>query len=265
MSDVAPGLPRITRQSVADAAYETVRSAVVSGVFAPGEQLIETRVAEQLGVSRGTAREALRRLRDEGLAIGAPNRGIFVRELTLDDVIDLYNVRVGIEGVAIRICARLRRPTARLRELIEEMRACASRGDLFSVSDREFAFHEELCALSGNAHLAATFHSISGLARLAFVGEYAAYGDVTTIAAEHEPLIAAIESGDEEHAVQTLIAHMDIAFTLRQAQAGFKWPESATVGEELVAVAGVATHRAAAPDPGSGADQARSRGIASSS
>jgi DNA-binding GntR family transcriptional regulator len=247
MSDAASGLPRIMRQSVADAAYETVRGAVVSGVFAPGEQLVESRVAEQLGVSRGTAREALRRLRDEGLATGAPNRGIFVRELTLDDVIDLYNVRVGIEGVAIRICTRLRRATTTLRALIEEMRACAGRGDLVGVSDREFTFHEELCALSGNVHLAATFHSISGLTRLAFVGEYAAYGDVTTVAAEHEPLIEAIESGDEERAVRALIAHMDIALTLRQAQAGFKWPEGAAAGEDLVAIAGVATHRSAMP------------------
>jgi DNA-binding GntR family transcriptional regulator len=249
MSQTVPGLPRIARQSVADAAYETVRSAVVSGFFAPGEQLVEARVAEQLGVSRGTAREALRRLRDEGLAIGAQNRGVFVRELALDDVIDLYNVRVGIEGVAIRICTRLRRPTASLRALVEEMRSCARKGDAVGVSDREFAFHEQLCTLSGNEHLAATFRSISGLARLAFVGEYAGYLDVSDVAAEHDPLVAAIESGDEERAVQALIAHMDIAITLRHAQAGFQWPDGATIGDDLVAIAGVATHRSAAPGP----------------
>ena len=243
------GLQRITRTSVADAAYEAVRDGVVSGLFAPGEQLVETRVGQELGVSRGTAREALRRLRDEGLAIGAQNRGVFVRELTLEDIIDLYNTRVGIEGVAIRLCTRLRRPTESLHALIAEMDACAKRGDAVGLSDRELAFHEELCRLSGNAHLAATFESLSGLTRLAFVGEYAAYSDATAVADEHRPLVEAIESGDEERAVQALIEHMDIAQTIRSAQLRFSWPEGQTLGEDLVAIAGVATHRDAAPDP----------------
>lgn len=247
MSLPSLGLQRITRQSVADAAYEAVRDAVVSGVFAPGDQLVESRVADELGVSRGTAREALRRLRDEGLAIGAANRGVFVRELTLEDVIDLYNIRVGIEGVAIRLCTRQRRPTDGLRALIGEMDAAAKRGDAIGLSDRELAFHEELCTLSGNEHLAATFRSISGLTRLAFVGEYAAYSDVASVAAEHVPLVEAIESGDEERAVQALIEHMDIARTLEQAQIRFSWPGGEQLAEQLVAIAGVATRRDDAP------------------
>jgi DNA-binding GntR family transcriptional regulator len=238
-------LPRVAWKSVVDSACDALRDAIVRGAFAPGEQLVEQRIATGLSVSRGTAREALRRLRDEGFATGAPNRGIFVRELTLDDVIDLYNVRAGIEGVAIRICARLRRPTASLRELIDEMDACAGRGDVGGVSDAELAFHAEVCRLSGNEHLAGTFRSIAALTRLAFSGEYAAYSSLTAVGAEHLPLVEAIESGDEEHAVQTLIAHMDIALTLRQAQVGFHWPDGAVIGENLVAVAGVATHEAA--------------------
>jgi DNA-binding GntR family transcriptional regulator len=237
-------LPRLAWQSVVDTACDALRDAIVRGTFAPGAQLVEQRIATSLGVSRGTAREALRRLRDEGFATGAPNRGVFVRELTLDDVVDLYNVRAGIEGVAVRICTRLRRPTASLRELIDEMDACAGRDDAVGVSDAELAFHVEICRLSGNAHLAATFRSIAGLTRLAFSGEYAAYGSVTAVGAEHLPLVEAIESGDEERAVQALIAHMDIALTLRQAQVGFRWPDGAATFADLVAVGGVATHEA---------------------
>jgi DNA-binding GntR family transcriptional regulator len=213
-------LPRLAGQSVVDTACDALRDAIVRGAFAPGAQLVEQRIATSLGVSRGTAREALRRLRDEGFATGAPNRGIFVRELTLDDVIDIYNVRAGIEGVAVRICARLRRPTASLRTLIDEMDARAGRDDAVGVSDAELAFHTEICRLSRNAHLAATFRSIAGLTRLAWTGEYAAYGSVTAVGAEHLPLVEAIESGDEERAVQALIAHMDIALTRTRHPAG---------------------------------------------
>jgi DNA-binding GntR family transcriptional regulator len=241
VSSSSPSLKPITRQSVADAAYEAVRDALVRGAVAPGEQLVEGRIAEELGVSRSTAREALRRLRDDGLAVAEANRGVFVRKLTLEEVVDLFNLRVGVEGVAIRICTRLHRPTDTLRALVREMDAAGRKGDASAVSDREVAFHEQLCTLSGNEHLAATFRSIAGLTRLVFAGEYAAYADVTSLAAEHVPLIEAIESGDEERAVQALIEHMDIVRTLRQARMRFSWPEGDVLADELVAIAGVAT------------------------
>src|SRR5262245_19785241 len=100
------GLRRVVRTSVADAAHTSIRDAIVTAAFAPGEQLVETRIAESMGVGRGTAREALRRLRDEGLVVGEPNRGVFVRDITATDIVDIYNLRIGIEGVAIRLCAR---------------------------------------------------------------------------------------------------------------------------------------------------------------
>jgi DNA-binding GntR family transcriptional regulator len=214
MARDADRLQRVVRTSVADAAYASIRTAIVAGAFAPGEQLVETRVAEGMGVGRGTAREALRRLRDEGLVVGSPNRGVFVRELTATDVIDIYNLRIGLEGVAIRLCARARVETATLRRCVEEMHERTRAGDIPGLSDRETAFHEELCVLSGNTHVAAAFRTIAGLVRLAFAAEYAVYADPATVADEHVPLIAAIEAGDEDVAAQTLIDHIDVVRSL---------------------------------------------------
>jgi DNA-binding GntR family transcriptional regulator len=246
MTDGSPGLSRVAWRSVVDVACGELREAILHGAFAPGEQLVEQQVASDLGVSRGTAREALRRLCDEGLATSAPNRGVFVRALTLDDVLHLYNTRAGIEGVAIRLCTRLERPTATLRELIDEMDASAARDDAAGVSDAELAFHQEVCRLSGNDYLAATFRSIAGLTQLAFAGEYLAYSGVEDVGAQHLPLVEAIESGDEERAVQALVEHVDIGLTLRQAQVGFRWPDAPTIGRGLVVAGGVATRARAA-------------------
>jgi len=246
MIDGSTELSRVTWKSVVDVACDKLREAILHGAFAPGQQLVEQQVASDLGVSRGTAREALRRLCDEGIATSAPNRGVFVRVLMLDDVLDLYNARAGIEGVAIRLCTRLRRPTATLRELIDEMDARAEQGDAAGVSDAELAFHQEVCRLSGNDYLAATFRSIAGPTRLAFAGEYLAYGSIDDVGAQHLLLVEAIESGDEERAAQALVEHVDIGLTLDQAQVGFRWPDPSAVGGGLIVVGGVATHPLAA-------------------
>src|SRR5207249_1345512 len=82
----------------------------------------------ELGVSRGPVREALKRLRDEGLVVDSVHRGVYVRVFTVDDIVDLYNVRVGLESVAVRLAARLRSPTAPLRQSIDGMHAAAGAG-----------------------------------------------------------------------------------------------------------------------------------------
>jgi DNA-binding GntR family transcriptional regulator len=251
MAEQPPGLQRVVRTSVADAAYESIRNAIVSGAFAPGEQLVETRVAESMGVGRGTAREALRRLRDEGLVIGAPNRGVFVRDLTATDLVHIYNLRIGIEGVAIRLATRARASTEPLRRCVEEMRERVGAGDVPGLGDRETAFHEELCVLSGNPYLVGTFRTIAGLVRLSFAAEYAAYADPSVVPDEHLPVIEAIDSGDEDAAADALVAHIDIARSLDVVRS-IADPEVARLTAGLVSHGGVASWPATFPDAAGG-------------
>jgi DNA-binding GntR family transcriptional regulator len=235
-------LAPVARSSVADAAYDSIRHAIVSGGFAPGEQLVETRIAERIGVGRGSARDALRRLRDEGLVVAAANRRVFVRELTLSDVVDIYNLRIGVEGVAIRLCTRQRIPTDSLERLVDEMRAQATAHDVVGLSDREIAFHEELCRQSGNPYLSSVLRSAASMIRLAFAAEYAAYADPMEVPDEHVALIAAIAAGDEERALQALVSHIDIARSIESLR--LRFAESAD-GPALTSVAGISSWPAA--------------------
>src|SRR5699024_1839265 len=97
ISDLRP--PR--RQSTVEYLAEELRTAVMTGRLPPGAQLGEMELAEQFQVSRGPLREAMQRLVSEGILHAVVNRGVFVSELTLDDVRDVYRTRGVIERGAV--------------------------------------------------------------------------------------------------------------------------------------------------------------------
>lgn len=86
-------------------AYEQIRRAIVEGEFVPGQRLVEQKVAEQYDLSRTPVREAIRRLEAEGLVVVERNRGAVVRELSVDDVVDLYELRARLEAYAAELAA----------------------------------------------------------------------------------------------------------------------------------------------------------------
>jgi DNA-binding GntR family transcriptional regulator len=105
-------------------------TAIVTGTLASGDKLVETRLGEQLGVSRGPIREAFRRLEQMGLVEKIPYRGTFVTTLTDNDINELNTVRMPLEGIAARILAERNDTQAveRLRAILNTMRAVAGSG-----------------------------------------------------------------------------------------------------------------------------------------
>jgi DNA-binding GntR family transcriptional regulator len=202
------GLEEISRMSVGESAYRAIRKSLIEGRFQPGERLVESQLATRLGVSRGPIREALRRLGHEGLVVELSHRGSYAREFTIDDIVDICNVRVGLEAVAMRLAVRSGQPTAQLRRLIEAMGAAARDGDMALVSERELEFHQRLCELSENGHIATLFDSIAAQVQMAVAMDNALYGNLADVADEHVPLVEAMEAGDEELAVRSLVKHI---------------------------------------------------------
>ena len=86
-------------------AYAQIRQAIVEGRYRPGQRLIEQRIAEEFSLSRTPVREALRRLEAEGLVLSEPNRGAVVRDVSIDDVSDLYGLRARLEAYAAELAA----------------------------------------------------------------------------------------------------------------------------------------------------------------
>jgi GntR family transcriptional regulator of vanillate catabolism len=102
-----------------------LRGMILGGEFAPNERILETAVAEQLGVSRTPVRWALATLETEGLVQGSPNRGFRVRSFAIEDVLSAYEVRGALEGLACRLAAEKGVPA----EPWEEVQACLAEGD----------------------------------------------------------------------------------------------------------------------------------------
>ncbi|MGY2063760.1 GntR family transcriptional regulator, partial [Nocardia gipuzkoensis] len=132
----------VNRQSTAEMIADRLRTAIMRGALAPGAQLVEADLAAQFDVSRGPVREAMQRLVSEGLLHSIRHRGIFVIELTLDDVVDVYRARTAIEGGALELILDGRREIAyrALEPSVAAMRASAESGDPTGVSDADQSF-----------------------------------------------------------------------------------------------------------------------------
>ena len=153
-------------------------------------------------------REALARLREDGLVVPVPPRGLAVRRFSLDDVIDIFNARIGLESVAIRLCIRRGADVAPLDRCVAEIVAAAAAGDRLAVSARELAFHATLCELSGNRCLVELHGRIGAQIRMALTMDHASDADHLHSAEGHVDVVAAIRAGDEDAATRTLLEHI---------------------------------------------------------
>lgn len=206
----SPNLPLepVRRRKVADIVYELLRTRIVSGQFSMGERIVEAKVAQDLQVSRSPVREAIRRLMQEGLVIERPHCGVYVRELSADDVKDLYAARLAVESAALQAAVERRASTDALHAAIARMEAAAGSNDILGVVTAELDFHASICASSGNRVLESIFASLSSQILMALGLEGSASGALTEIARGHLPIVEAIESRETELAARLLREHV---------------------------------------------------------
>jgi DNA-binding GntR family transcriptional regulator len=192
-----------------DEVHGQLRDSIVSGRLVPGTRLIEKQLADELGVSRGTVRSALRLLAAEGLVDEAPHKGSTVREISIDELVDVFNARVGIETSAIRLCAKQQVPTGPLRAEIAAMEAAVEADDVASLTQHEYLFHARLCELSGNRFIVELFRSLAAQIRIAIGRDTEFTDNLEAAPGAHVPLVEAIEAGDEGLAAELLAHHMN--------------------------------------------------------
>lgn len=198
----------VERKRLTDLAHAAIRESITAGHVGMGQRLVETQLAEELGMSRAPIREALRRLSEEGLVVEHPHHGTSVATLTADDVADLYNVRLGLEVVGLRCFVRRECPIGPLRDRIERMAKAAARGDRAGVVRAEFEFHRHIAEKSGNALLTKLFADLEGRLTMVMALDDQAFEDLHDVAAEHVPIVEALEAGDERLAVDLFEEHL---------------------------------------------------------
>lgn len=193
------------RQSV----YDALIDLIVAGELPPGQHLVETDIARQLGVSRQPIREALHRMEAEGWVDLRPSQGAFVHVPTDSEVDELLDVRELLEAETTRLAARHGDAdgVTRLREICAEGETSAKAGDISSAVAANNEFHAKVAAMAGNAVLADLASIVSR--RVQWYYRLVAPFRRQDSWVEHAEQIAAIEAHDEKRAHALACEHTE--------------------------------------------------------
>jgi DNA-binding GntR family transcriptional regulator len=208
------GLIGLTKINLREQALASLRTAITSGQLPPQSPMVETELSERLQISRGTLREAMRQLQQEGLITVGPRGRLQVRRLGSKEICDIFAVRAALEAMAAQVLAQRtdRAEVVReLRRLLQAMSDARADVDLEGRIEADLNFHRGLCRLTGNDTLLHTWESLEGSIRMSimFGGTERAIRNMTV--ARHRAIVDAIASGDASAAAAVVQEHMGSA------------------------------------------------------
>jgi DNA-binding GntR family transcriptional regulator len=199
----------VVRSMLRDQIKDAIVERILDGVYGPGERIVEIRVAEEFGVSQAPVREALRELELLRLVVSEPFRGARVREVSAEELAEIYPVRAALEEVAARgATPALAGDVGALRVELDAMRAAARRGDVHEFIAHDVAFHRIIVAASGNRTLQELWGSLHVDLRTT-ITLIKHVEDLAEVAESHVPVLQAIEAGDLERAASVLRRHIE--------------------------------------------------------
>lgn len=210
MAQATIKLKQPSRLRLVDGVYQSLEDAILSGSVRPGERLIETSIAGQLGVGRSTVREAFLMLQRRGLVTTIPRRGTFVTRISRSEALDLARTRSLLEGFAVvigfeRIDDDL---LATLDARLDQMRACVLPGDLPRLIRIDLEFHRALVEHACSPRLLDTWDSLSGQIGSLYirgVEEQRFTGD--DIVRIHQRLLDAVRGDSPVEALRAVVDH----------------------------------------------------------
>jgi DNA-binding GntR family transcriptional regulator len=194
-------------------AYEQVREAVLSGVLRPMERITEGQVAARLGLSRTPVREAFGLLAAEGLIVVVPQRGSFVSQLSVDDILEIYQIRTPLECMAARIAAETIDEVG-LRELARLVEAEAARQGARTARESLTAshqFHQVVIGCVRNKRLAALLKQLQSQVHRARMLWPSTLSRLDETWKEHADLLAALRDRDGDAAERHMRHHLERA------------------------------------------------------
>lgn len=208
-------LQPIEHTMLADKVYEILRDCLVRRQFAPGERLSTRSLAASLGVSVAPVKVAMDRLAQEGLLTITPRRGTIVTPLSREDIEDLFEIRMGLESLAVELaCARATPDDyAVLRTVHEELRQAARQDDsdpefLIRVIGIDYEFHLRIVQAAHSKRLLAAYESLNISCQIVSYSLLANDGGYKTIMRAHDPILVALEQRDVEATKEALRNHL---------------------------------------------------------
>jgi DNA-binding GntR family transcriptional regulator len=192
-------------------AYEYVKEQIINLRYKPSQVITDTQVAQELNISRTPVREAFHRLENEGLLINEARRGWRVYSLSIDDIHELFDIKIAIEGMLAR-CAAERGSEEERAELLacfEQMQAAAASGDSETWLKCDFKLHDIIFAMAGNARAERIVANLNDQWHRVRIGYATMRARMAASTVEHEAFVKAIVEGDAEAAQRLMEQHLD--------------------------------------------------------
>jgi len=188
------------QETVQQPVVDRLRALILSRAVRPGERLVQSELAEQLGVSRTPIREALHKLESDGLVTLSRHRGASVADLSLSELEDIYSIRIAIEGFGAFLAARniTGEDLERLEALLRQMREVFEQGDRWRLLEINRQFYEVLYAIADRPRLYELIMKHLDLASLYRQMAFAIDHYYRHTIADHEALIATFRQHDPE-------------------------------------------------------------------
>jgi DNA-binding GntR family transcriptional regulator len=204
---------KVKKSSLTDEIAAELRKSILSGKLKPDTRLFEKELAEQLGVSRGPLREALRLLEGEGMITSSTGRGSFVNSFSARKVAELYNIRLILEQQAIRLAARRAsdEQLAQLEQILNAMLQAGKKGQLDRVVELDLQYHEKIWELADHQLLDQILQGLSTQIRSYMAVHTGLYEDLATGIENHKLLFNALKDKNEEASARLMRQHLEEA------------------------------------------------------
>lgn len=193
-----------------DEIRNAIKKAIMLGELKPGDRIIETRWARELGVSQSPVREAIRELEMIGLVENIPYQGCFVRKVTKKDMKDSYKVRqhlemLGVQGAVEHVNEE---QIQEIYSILKEMEHAAEDNDFDLYIKKDVLFHKKIVAISKNDILLRSWEQCN-IHDLTYIGTWISHHTLEQLSVRHEGLYEAIAARDTERASRELTRHFE--------------------------------------------------------
>jgi DNA-binding GntR family transcriptional regulator len=209
--------PPFIRSNLREQIKDVILQRILDGEYEPGARLVETRIAQELGVSQAPVREALRDLEQLGCIVHEPFRGCSVRAFSAQELLEAFPVRAALEALAAKLAAERITETEllRLAELVDTMRDAADRGDAHDQSQANAQFHATIVRAARNATLERQWSFLEPFSRT-YISVSQPGLDLRALSDRHVPILDALRVRDGDAAAEAMHQHlMDAAELLR--------------------------------------------------
>lgn len=191
-----------------------LRELIIQGIFRPGQQINESVLAVQLRTSRGPLREALQRLCQEGLLVSRRNRGVFVPELSADDVQEIYFAREAIELAAAQSLldgsdAQTKKTCRVLNGIVKDLAKHVAASDWQSIARTDLEFHKAFVAGAENNRLDKIYETLAAESIMCILNLEVSYPRANVLVHEHQNIADLLKARDKEGLMGAIREHME--------------------------------------------------------